>query len=485
MHLSTRTVIKLFMRPVFRKTLKNSHFAGKDQGVNIRHKVTEMIEFIQDDDRLRDERKKAKKNKDKYVGMSSDSMGFRGGSRFETGGSWGNGGGGGWREDRSSSNPSGFRDHSDEEGSRGPSPDVNEYRDEDHDYIQAPASAGVTSKKFSDLSESSRPASTSSNAKNVSKAKTVKKPIDLGAAATFAAQASASTTIVQKQPVTTAASLDLFGEPESTPVVAPPTEAKMDLFGTDEDDFNPRGGTMASVPVSAGGDSNANGAFGNFEAAFGETSKNGGDGFADFSSAFGSTSAAATTSLPAPPTPPPSSSNTSFDLMGGSQISPQQPQQAAASSNIDLLGGLVMNNGPPPPLVGMSSLGSLASVPAPASNVDFFNQPSVMMNPMATPMTTSNNNNHNVTSTVAAASKQPQKPTMWDNVGNVNINLDNLSLKGGNGKGKGLPMNAMVTPNSSPQKALPGGGLGAMGPPPLQSVQPPSQSSFDLNDLLN
>lgn len=45
---------------------------GKDQGVNIRHKVKELIEFIQDDDRLREERKKAKKNKDKYIGMSSD-----------------------------------------------------------------------------------------------------------------------------------------------------------------------------------------------------------------------------------------------------------------------------------------------------------------------------------------------------------------------------------------------------------------------------
>ena len=55
------------------------YIAGKDQGVNIRHKVSDMIEFIQDDDRLRDERKKAKKNKDKYVGMSSDSMGFKGG----------------------------------------------------------------------------------------------------------------------------------------------------------------------------------------------------------------------------------------------------------------------------------------------------------------------------------------------------------------------------------------------------------------------
>lgn len=51
---------------------------GKDQGINIRHKVKELIEFIQDDEKLREERKKAKKNKDKYVGMSSDAIGGRG-----------------------------------------------------------------------------------------------------------------------------------------------------------------------------------------------------------------------------------------------------------------------------------------------------------------------------------------------------------------------------------------------------------------------
>lgn len=43
----------------------------------MRHKVRELIDFIQDDDKLRDERKKAKKNKDKYIGMSSDAMGMR------------------------------------------------------------------------------------------------------------------------------------------------------------------------------------------------------------------------------------------------------------------------------------------------------------------------------------------------------------------------------------------------------------------------
>lgn len=59
---------------------------GKDQGINIRHKVKEMVEFIQDDDKLREERKKAKKNKDKYVGLSNDSMGMGSGYRGGGGG---------------------------------------------------------------------------------------------------------------------------------------------------------------------------------------------------------------------------------------------------------------------------------------------------------------------------------------------------------------------------------------------------------------
>lgn len=55
---------------------------GKDQGVNVRHKVKEMVEFVQDDERLREERKKSKKIKDKYIGVSSDSMGYRSYRKF-------------------------------------------------------------------------------------------------------------------------------------------------------------------------------------------------------------------------------------------------------------------------------------------------------------------------------------------------------------------------------------------------------------------
>lgn len=49
---------------------------GKDCGVNVRHRVKQLIEFIQNDDALREERKKAKKNRDKYVGVSSDGTSF-------------------------------------------------------------------------------------------------------------------------------------------------------------------------------------------------------------------------------------------------------------------------------------------------------------------------------------------------------------------------------------------------------------------------
>lgn len=57
------------------KTLENySHIdeTGKDCGMNVRIRVKQLIEFIQDDDALREERKKAKKNRDKYIGVSSD-----------------------------------------------------------------------------------------------------------------------------------------------------------------------------------------------------------------------------------------------------------------------------------------------------------------------------------------------------------------------------------------------------------------------------
>jgi hypothetical protein len=69
------------------KTLENYSFVdetGKDCGQNVRLRVKQLIEFIQDDDALREERKKAKKNRDKYIGVSSDGSSSLGNLRFSS-----------------------------------------------------------------------------------------------------------------------------------------------------------------------------------------------------------------------------------------------------------------------------------------------------------------------------------------------------------------------------------------------------------------
>src|SRR6218665_627130 len=45
--------------------------------VTVCQKVKELILVIQDDDRLRDERKKARKTKDKYIGMAGEAISHR------------------------------------------------------------------------------------------------------------------------------------------------------------------------------------------------------------------------------------------------------------------------------------------------------------------------------------------------------------------------------------------------------------------------
>jgi len=40
----------------------------------VRQKAKDLVEFVQDDDRVREERRKAKKTKDKYIGMAGESV---------------------------------------------------------------------------------------------------------------------------------------------------------------------------------------------------------------------------------------------------------------------------------------------------------------------------------------------------------------------------------------------------------------------------
>jgi len=51
---------------------------GKDQGINVRNRAKEIVLLLQSPDRIREERSKAKSNRDKYVGVSNETAAFGG-----------------------------------------------------------------------------------------------------------------------------------------------------------------------------------------------------------------------------------------------------------------------------------------------------------------------------------------------------------------------------------------------------------------------
>ncbi|KZV92547.1 ENTH-domain-containing protein [Exidia glandulosa HHB12029] len=85
------------------KMLRNFHYIddkGKDQGINVRNRSREIVELLNDLDKVRNERKKAKANKNKYIGTGNEGSNLSfssGGSRYGGFGSEAvSGGGGGW-----------------------------------------------------------------------------------------------------------------------------------------------------------------------------------------------------------------------------------------------------------------------------------------------------------------------------------------------------------------------------------------------------
>ncbi|XP_061723472.1 telomere length regulation protein TEL2 homolog isoform X2 [Cydia pomonella] len=272
---------------------------GKDQGINVRHKVRELIDFIQDDDKLREERKKAKKNKDKYIGMSSEAgaMGMRGS------GGWGEysdrgGGGSNWDEPKERNDEDDYdrADDSDGDYSHGPGhasarkPNKeNIYRDDgagsppprslssrsgererDRDTDGYVSAAGLTSP--TGLSSSANTLNISLKSPAKTKSSTPTKKIDLGAAASYGKSAATPA----PTPAASAGdqSHDLLDDLFKT--CPGPVAAQGGLL---EDDFDPRAEEPKPAPTSST-------EFGDFTNAFGAPEPVSNDGFADFTSAF-------------------------------------------------------------------------------------------------------------------------------------------------------------------------------------------------------
>ncbi|KAL5284753.1 CLINT1 family protein [Megaselia abdita] len=340
------------------RSLENYTFTdeqGKDQGINVRHKVRELIDFIQDDDRLREERKKAKKNKDKYIGMSSEAMGMRSFSSNSSS----RGGGGGYNDNdwgSSSNNKSSYSDerkseHSyeddyytneaDREDSEDETPKTRRYRDREQSSYgndEPAVEARENTKSFSmNLKTTAK-----SSQENSKSALNVGKKIDLGAAANFGKPSTLS-----------GIHSPTHLESNVKPIVNTNNNLIDDLFKTcppkqksgshdDFADFDPRAET------STGGDD-----FGDFESVF-EAPKpqqqqqlpsfqqsDNSENFADFQSAFDST--------PVNPSFTSSTSNStvaqssnSFDLFGSTMPAAPAPvvSNIENSSNADLLSGL-------------------------------------------------------------------------------------------------------------------------------------------------
>lgn len=257
---------------------------GKDQGINVRHKVRELIDFIQDDDKLRDERKKAKKNKDKYVGMSSDAMGmnFGGADRWSDNPKW-----------TKPNNTEGYNDWERDSRGRGGFEDANnsddgEREDSDNDNHSPKKKAADKDLKESidALDKIQKITLNSSNSPSRNTNRPVKK-VDLGAAANYGKDQSANNSIVQ-------------GNLISSPIKHQPKQKNNDILNDlfessndnsrtaidNDDDFNPRESDY--MPVASQNAVNAN--FGDFTSAFtGATNKQDNDDqFADFTSAFNS-----------------------------------------------------------------------------------------------------------------------------------------------------------------------------------------------------
>jgi hypothetical protein len=380
------------------RTLESFQFvdeSGKDQGVNIRHRAKQTIEFLQDDGRVREERKKAKKNKDKYIGVDAATMQSRKGT-------------------------SGYVDrHDDDDRDDEYSDAVGKAIDSDDDGPPVKTTERTVS-PTSSATISTTKGATSTEKPTRSKPKiVVSKKVDLGAAADFAKQQAIVKTNVNsvqssavKSSIAPAEQL-LFDLNSSEVPQSKAGESSLlaDLFDkpnvnaseefTEFADFNSFGtNAISSIDTNAADD------FGDFESAFGTAGAP--------SSASATVVAAVSSNLLG------TTDNHMSDLFGASSSSLaslpaasilSHPTSEPSSSNLDLLADLQSPSQLPLPSASFDSI--LVPQSPSATNFD------CMFNTSKGAAAESNGSK--------CAGKPIELNESWSNLTkNLNINLDNL-----------------------------------------------------------
>lgn len=368
---------------------------GKDQGINVRQRSKELVALVSNDEELREERKKSKKNRDKYIGVGSEDR-YGGGGYGGSSSNYGGGGGGysDWKDESSSSHGgaasggAGYKDEKDDIPTGGNTWDwdegVREVHSDDENAVgggHQGGASGVGSEdadwaNFDSFRKSDKPIQVRAEPKpkansifepSVAQDRTKKssvpsKRISLGAAANW------STPAATPNHGSTAAN-DLFSINDESPL--PQTRA-VDILG-------PSGGfegtNQSATPVAA--PAGGSGSFWDSEPAPAPAQPTF-DAFADFNSA----PAPAAQQAPTPTQP-------TVDLF--SSMSTPAPQTSV-----------------PPPGAGFDLLGAMSPTPASTAN---------QMQPMTStaPSMSSANQNRSVGTTWANG-----------NAGKVNIDLANL-----------------------------------------------------------
>ena len=446
---------------------------GKDMGINVRHRAKQLVDFVQDDDRLREERKKAKKNKDKYIGVAADSMGGGFGS-FGTAGRSGSTSGG-YSDEWNSEKRSEF-DEDDEIPKR-------YVGDEDNNSNSKPVSRSPVPpapipKAAIPAAAAVPPANNATKSKATTKLDPAKK-IDLGAAASYTGSGNADPAHSDAVPAGNTGNdllADLFDSAAGAQI-NPPQPVVQTANDDEFADFSAFRSSVPPVPaVTAAATPSP-------ISSSGSNMQNAGsrDEFADFTSAFTSGSAL------------------SAGTGAGGSIAQQQQQQQQTQS-INLLSDNLLDN-------NFCSIPTDIFAPKSGGVSNHFtslpyslNQSDVMsINPLNLPVPqTSSLSSVSVTAEqLFSSTLQPTRPgslldqnsdksndnpaidstsnNTWSNVG-VNISVDNL-MGGRNDKqskpsmnqlaaGSGRPASGLMTP-SSPL------GFGSVRIAPLSPAQQP------------
>ncbi|CAJ0636754.1 480_t:CDS:10 [Entrophospora sp. SA101] len=114
-HGSDRVVDDARAHMALLKIMKNFSYIdekGKDQGINVRNRAKELTELLSDTDRIKMERKKARANRTKYTGVSSESLSFGSASQYRGFGSDSSGGSRGFRDQDDDQSYSRYNDSS-------------------------------------------------------------------------------------------------------------------------------------------------------------------------------------------------------------------------------------------------------------------------------------------------------------------------------------------------------------------------------------